>query len=289
MSKELPVYPFKKLLIPQEEVLFNFQGTAERRGEAKPPKQAIFGITPIDLRALLLYNHVFEKDSYYQARLRNTMVIGYGYTPFLREDVCGLFSADYEENILEHLQFDIFLQDLTKGSAKKFKVLTGSEEGQRVLEKIGYQNYEHVQFAGPIREEGIEPRTQKIYQKLKKMKPSDKLWQDLGKQCIECGKCTLSCPTCFCFRIDDQPELKGHTKRVRCWDTCFYHEFSEVADELKFLKTTAERIYFWYFHKFVRIMDEFSFPGGCVGCGRCSRVCPVEIEINKVIKNILKA
>jgi ferredoxin len=112
------------------------------------------------------------------------------------------------------------------------------------------------------------------------------IWQELGEKCIECGKCTIACPTCFCFRIDDNPELEENNgARQRCWDSCFYREFSEVAGGHKFLNTTAERIHFWYYHKFARIPDEFGFMG-CVGCKRCAKACPVGIDIEKVLKEI---
>ena len=113
-------------------------------------------------------------------------------------------------------------------------------------------------------------------------------------KCIECGKCSLVCPTCFCYEVFDQPELEKNTgTRQRRWSSCFYADFSEVAgpesDKMKpkFLKNTKHRIRFWYEHKFVRCPDQFSVSG-CVGCGRCSKVCPVGIDIKKVLQEILK-
>jgi sulfhydrogenase subunit beta (sulfur reductase) len=119
----------------------------------------------------------------------------------------------------------------------------------------------------------------KIYKK--------EIWEDdLGARCIECGKCAIICPTCFCFDIKDQPNLvDGSGARKRAWSACFYNDFSEIAGGYKFLKTTAERIHFWYYHKFVRIPDQFQIMG-CVGCGRCAKVCPVNINIFKVLASL---
>ncbi|MCX6740971.1 MAG: 4Fe-4S dicluster domain-containing protein, partial [Candidatus Parcubacteria bacterium] len=160
--------------------------------------------------------------------------------------------------------------------------------GQKLLDDFNYQDYQHIQFAGLIKEEGVDPSIREIYRKLKAMKPTDKMWQDLGQRCIACGKCTIVCPTCFCFDMEDKILDDKKVIRRRCWSSCFYPEFSEIAGQKVFLPTMAEKIYFWYYHKFVRIFEEYSIPG-CVGCGRCTKVCPVGIDIQEVLKDIKNA
>ena len=63
---------------------------------------------------------------------------------------------------------------------------------------------------------------------------------------------------------------------------------SGEAGGAKTLKTTAQKIHFWYYHKFVRIPEQFKAYLGCYECMRCFKVCPVGINIQEVIKQILE-
>ncbi|PKL72701.1 hypothetical protein CVV26_00330 [Candidatus Kuenenbacteria bacterium HGW-Kuenenbacteria-1] len=287
-------YSFKKFFLFSKEILFNFKKNRLIKNKDIILKQALLGMSIFDLKALILYNNVFEKDCYYQQRKKNTLVIGQSIM-LSDEKTFQIWEDKYEEDILEHLHFDIFLGIINKslvqssmGSKKiKYKVFTGTIIGQEILDKFGFKDYEHIQFAGPIKEEGLDLEMVKIKDAMKKNYKSE-IWEELGKKCIECGKCSLVCPTCFCFNIYDQMDLeKNKGQRVQCWASCFYQEFSEIAGGYKFLDSTAKRIYNWYYHKFVRIPEEYSFSG-CVGCGRCIKVCPAGINIRETLEKIKK-
>jgi len=280
---EAPFYSFKNFLVPCEETLFNYK--KDELTEIDNSKdQVIFGINPVDLKALVLLNHIFEKDPWYQGRMKKTLIIGQSLIP--KEPEHNIFHYKYEEDVLEHLQFDIFIEVQKGVFNTKYFFYTGSEKGQKILDEYGYSEYENIQFAGPIKEEGQDKNMIKYRDSLKNNYKKE-LWEkDLGTKCIECGKCSAICPTCFCFDIKDQPDLKnGAGERKRTLSSCFYSDFSEISGKYKFLNNTAERIYFWYYHKFVKIPDEFSIPG-CVGCGRCAKVCPVGINIFKVLSEL---
>ncbi|OGY52682.1 MAG: hypothetical protein A3J65_00240 [Candidatus Buchananbacteria bacterium RIFCSPHIGHO2_02_FULL_45_11b] len=283
LSSELPLHSFKKILVPPQEALFNYENN-KIFPAVNPPGQVIFGLTVVDLKAVTFLNQIFAKDPHFQNRLKKALIIGQSLMPKGKHQ---FFLEKFEEDVLEHLKFDVFLA----AQKDKFLVYTGSEDGQRILDDFGHKDYEHIEYVGPIREAGLDSQMQKIRGKFYE---DDKIWQDLGKICIECGKCTLICPCCFCFDIFDQPDLKaGAGKRCRAWTACFYTDFSEVAGreiekkKPKFLRSTPERIRFWYEHKFVRCPDEISLPG-CVGCGRCTKVCPVGIDIKENLQRILK-
>lgn len=276
LAKERPLYPFKKFLYPEKETLLSFSNNEISEDKKDFPRQVLLGVSVYDLKAITLFCQVFEKDPYFQKRLANTLIVGQSPIPEERHQY-----EIFEERLLEHLKFDIFFEN-TKND---FNVYTGSEDGQRLLEDFGYKHYEHIEYAGAIPEEGMDPYHKSLIEKFRRSRTM-KIWQELGTRCLGCDKCTIVCPTCFCFRIYDSIGANGKTDRCREWDSCFNSEFSEISGGAKFLKNTQERIFNWYEHKFVRIPQEYSLPG-CVGCGRCTDVCPAKIDIKETIDRVL--
>ncbi|MFH1598057.1 MAG: 4Fe-4S dicluster domain-containing protein [Patescibacteria group bacterium] len=282
LTDEFPFYPPKKYLVPQAEVLFEFQGHKLKEVLPVVKNQILLGINLTDLKAVMLYDQVFEKDPYYQKRQQETVITGQTVLP-VEKGTANIFGEKLEEDVLEHLKFDILF-----GKHKdKIKFFTGSEQGQNILDKYKVKDYQHVNFQGPIPEQGVAAKAIADYKKVKNSAAAN-VWEELGKKCIACGKCTTVCPTCFCFQILDKPCTQPNTGlRCREWDSCFYNNFSRIADDQKFLKSVNERIYFWYQHKFVRIPEDYQFTvPGCIGCGRCIKVCPVGIDIKKVLDSL---
>jgi sulfhydrogenase subunit beta (sulfur reductase) len=286
LGTELPLDSWKWFILPPHQKMFDYKGDKMEEALPKIKNQIFLGVSILDMQALTLLNQVFAKDPYYQQIKKKTIIVG---TSLMQENSFNKYFAKFEENKLEHLQFDIFLAVQKNG----YKIYTGSEDGQRLLDDYGYKDYTHIEFVGPIREEGLDPQMVAIKEAMQNHH-NQKIWDELGKRCIQCGKCTIACPVCFCFRMFDQSNLEpGTGSRNRCWDSCFYNEFTQVsgaapeAPKHRLMNTTAQKIYFWYEHHFVRTPSNFSIPG-CVGCGRCSRTCPADINLGDTIKDILK-
>jgi sulfhydrogenase subunit beta (sulfur reductase) len=103
-------------------------------------------------------------------------------------------------------------------------------------------------------------------------------WDDVAARCLNCGNCTLVCPTCFCHTLVDDLDLSGRTaQRRRQMDVCHTVDFSHLFGGS--IRTSPKSRYRqWLTHKLATWIDQFGCSG-CVGCGRCITWCPVAIDI----------
>lgn len=280
---ELPSNSFKVLFLPTIEELGNFYKNKFSTNNITPKPKVAWGLNILDLQAFTLFEHVFEKDVYYQKRRQNTIVVGFsnGIEADFRK--YKAFHQTFEEDILEHLCFDVFIERQKDGI---FLFFAGSDKGQELLETNGVDDFENIEFAGLVSEKGMNPRLI-LNRGAVAVSENDPMWDELAQICLSCGKCSIVCPTCFCFDNFDEPSADLITKKRR-WTSCFYAEFSETTGEGKELDSVKKRLYFWYYHKFVRIPDEFSYFG-CVSCGRCTKVCPVGINIQNNLMRLQKS
>jgi ferredoxin len=112
-------------------------------------------------------------------------------------------------------------------------------------------------------------------------------WDELHLKCLGCGICTYLCPTCHCFDIVDEGR-NGHGQRVRNWDTCQLSLFTHHTSGHNPRPTGKERMRQRVMHKFNYFVSNFG-DMACVGCGRCVRECPVNLDIRAVIDGVRQA
>ena len=106
-------------------------------------------------------------------------------------------------------------------------------------------------------------------------------WEDISFACINCGTCTFLCPTCWCFDIQD--EIHGKSgKRLKNWDSCMFPLFTMHTTGHNPRGTKLQRVRQRFMHKLKYFVDKYDTGTMCVGCGRCVRQCPVNIDIRKV-------
>ena len=107
-------------------------------------------------------------------------------------------------------------------------------------------------------------------------------WEKLSMACLGCGSCTFSCPTCQCYDIRDYDSGNG-IQRYRCWDSCMYSDFTMMAHGTN-RPTQTQRYRQRFMHKLAYFPENNEGMYSCVGCGRCVRKCPMNLNIAKVIK-----
>ena len=108
-SGRVPNNTFKQLFLPDQEELFSWQKGRIKKPILKSQKgKAAFGMNVLDLKALGLFDLVFAKDPYYLAKRENNLVVGISSGAPADYEEYKMFSMDKEENVLEHIPFDIF-------------------------------------------------------------------------------------------------------------------------------------------------------------------------------------
>mgnify|MGYP002350015815 FL=1 len=122
-----------------------------------------------------------------------------------------------------------------------------------------------------------------VHDKLDKLFDDD-CWDEIAESCLGCGICTYLCPTCHCFDIeDDGTEQQG--VRYRTWDTCQFPHFTLETSGHNPRPSRTERVRQRVMHKFKYFVDRLDVTA-CVGCGRCVRYCPVNIDIREIINKV---
>ena len=96
--------------------------------------------------------------------------------------------------------------------------------------------------------------------------------------CIECGGCTLICPTCNCFNMIDSV-VDGKGERVRCWDSCQYEGMTREASTHNPRAAHRDRVKRRFFHKLSYQYRQRDGSIGCVCCGRCIATCCGDLGI----------
>ncbi|HBH80354.1 MAG TPA: sulfite reductase subunit A, partial [Nitrospira sp.] len=107
-------------------------------------------------------------------------------------------------------------------------------------------------------------------------------------RCLACANCTMVCPTCFCHKVEETPDLtRQNSEHSRLWDSCFTQEHGYIHGK-NIRPTIKDRYRMWVTHKLASWIDQFG-TSGCVGCGRCITWCPVGIDLTEEVSALLKS
>ena len=276
---------WKKYLHPPSLCLYKTRKTdqgLEFESDSWNKKQAFLGVRACEMEAILKQDRVFleqlHPDKPYQARRESVFLIGVNCSR--AGGVCFCVSTETGPTLKSG-------DDLTLTELEEiFLVEARSERGRAVLARLPTEEATSHELSQATRQEeqvrrqmGRELNTHGLPELLKSNLNHPR-WKDVGDRCLTCGNCTMVCPTCFCFSVEEMTDLAGlESQRVRHWDSCFSEQFTLTSGSCQ--RSAAEARYRqWMTHKLATWHDQFD-ESGCVGCGRCIVWCPVGIDITE--------
>ncbi len=282
----------KSLVFPQSEIMLDYS-LDKKDPDCNIPKmaekdyspRAVIGIRPCDAKALALVKMNFDTDEYqdpYWLNLYNaTTFVGLACdapcsTCFCTSTGCGPY---HEEGL------DVLLAEREDHFVAK--VLT--DKGARLMDSAGWST---ALPDAAVLDQAKSAAEGKIVSKIETdgLAAADTMalhgadfWEDISFACINCGTCTFSCPTCWCFDIQDETYGKKGV-RMRNWDSCMFPIFTVHTTGHNPRDTKLARLRQRFMHKLKYFVDKYDKGIMCVGCGRCVRQCPVNIDIRNISK-----
>lgn len=278
----------KDALLPRCEEMMRFttaQSTVTMaESAAKPAPVVVFGVRPCDARSIAVLNAVYLKDcndALYKANIDNTTIIGVSCAK--SDEYCFCTSVGGSPGGTEGS--DILLT-LTGGDAYLAEILT--DKG-KALVSLAPELFEAA-GSGEKEKHLADVKAQFDLAALGKKLPGvfdGDVWVEQSLRCIGCGTCSYVCPACTCFDIQDETD-GSRGIRFRCWDSCGFGLFTLHTSGHNPREVQSQRWRQRIMHKFSYQPDQLQVVG-CVGCGRCSRACPVDMNILQHIKDIVEA
>lgn len=283
----LPKVSYKDYLLPKTETLFEYSfsgvdtnikdGLDMCKGENK--KRVIFGSRPCDAAAGPIMEKVFNwdyKDEFFNERFKNLTIVSIACEK--PDNYC--FCTEMQLSPESSYGSDILLK---KGAGKYF-VTVVSEKGLNLIKP-------YLSLLKEIEKNAI-PAEKPIKKTFEVEKAKDFLdnnfehdyFQNRFLSCIGCGVCTYTCPTCHCFDIQDEGNMK-EGRRIKNWDSCQFALFTLHTSGHNPRNTQGDRYRQRLMHKFKIYSEKFN-KYLCVGCGRCSRNCPEDIDLKEVVRDL---
>jgi sulfhydrogenase subunit beta (sulfur reductase) len=281
------VVPPKASLLPPMEEMFRFEkGKEGYKIEPAPEAESrrlLFGVRPCDARAMAIVDMTFKdtyQDPYYLSKRNNTLLVGLGCTNPCESCFCTSMGVSPAESA----DVDLMLTDI----GDDFLIEEVTDRGKELTKGLKEAAKEDEAKAKQARETAYNKVTRKlntenIKDRLQASFDDQGFWEKTAAKCISCGICTLLCPTCYCFDINDEM-VKQEGTRFRSWDSCGFPNYTKMPMENP-RQEKWRRVRQKVCHKYEFYPMTFDVIA-CTGCGRCIRLCPVNWDITQVIESV---
>lgn len=279
----------KEASFPRTDKLFSYRKegrdiSVEETSPDEYPETVIWRARPCDAAGFAPLDAIFNwdyKDSIYNNRRRKLTIVAFSCV----ESDAFCFCSSVDGGPGNTAGADILITEFKDGLAL---VEVTTEKGQRLVNLVPGLFTETSRDFSVKKEASLAKLPKRfikedVHQYLKYAFDS-KIWKQQSARCLGCGACAYVCPTCACFDIQEKKEgSKG--ERLRCWDSCGFSLFTMHTGGYNPRLTQQTRWRQRILHKFSYMPDRLQVFG-CTGCGRCSRACPVEMDIAEHLTSI---
>ena len=282
----------KKYVLPPREVLMTYEvgGAYNSVVEARP--LVLLGVHPYDLVAIRQMDKLFSQDQYdahYMTRREQiTLVACDVMTPSKNVFAASMGTAVVDDG------YDVLVTDIGDG----YVLDIATDKGQALVALAG--DLPDADEQDLAKRKAVQDKNRKeLNRHPLECKPSylpklleraydHPIWEEKARTCFSCGSCNTTCPTCYCFDVQDDVDwdLK-RGKRWRAWDGCLLENFATVAGDHNFRKRRADRFRHRLYRKAKYVPEKIGGEIACVGCGRCITACVADIANPVAVYNAL--
>ena len=264
--------------------------------EVDPKPVFLFGVRPCDVKSFSIMDIHFNAagivDPYWSQRRKATTIFGYAYDlnqpvdPADFYNSLGIYAADPEGSdiFMVKKDKDLLLKSITpKGEeilAQLNTLIDAGKDDEKYYEETLQKGKEYKTRFLCIDQDVIAKKLEAIFH-------NNDFWTKVSFACLSCGACTFVCPNCYCFDICDDTMFGKGTRR-RVWDACMFTDFTLEASGHNPRTQVFQRLRQKINHKYSYHVKKYGVIS-CVGCGRCTRSCPVNIDIYSIVEEALKA
>lgn len=250
----------------------------------------IFGVHAYDIKGLMILDSVYMEpgleEKQYAVRRQKALIVGISDMPD-QYNFSNVRNADWVDE-----GFDLFLHPIEEG----WLIRVGSPTGHKIIDDNS-QLFHGTTLKDIDDFKEHEKRRQLSFPMCMSLSDvryvlevnwNNPIWEEEAKKCLGCGNCTMTCPTCRCYEVWDEPDVElSSASRFRRWDSCQFHDHGLVAGGENFREHKVDRFRHRYNCKnsYVKALHcDF-----CVGCGRCTAFCPAGISYMGIITHLMEA